>query len=130
MTACKPNTPIIKIINDIESNPSSRLLEDKFIALIRSNYKKCNKFHLAEINKLKNEIYDKTTPGNTSTKTSNAATKLMEWDREHKFKKTEASWSANNKQFYLNIFKTSFGGSKKRTTRKKRKNRKTNRRKK
>jgi len=84
----------------------------------------------ALINKLKNEIYDKTTPGNTSTKTSNAATKLMEWDREHKFKKTEASWSANNKQFYLNIFKTSFGGSKKRTTRKKRKNRKTNRRKK
>ena len=84
----------------------------------------------ALITKLKNEIYDKTTPGNTSTKTSNAATKLMEWDREHKFKKTEASWSANNKQVYLKIFNTTFGGSKKRTTRKKRKNRKTNRRKK
>ena len=84
----------------------------------------------ALITKLKNEIFDKTIPGNTSTKTSNAATKLMEWDREHKIKKTEASWSNNNKQFYLKIFKTSFGGSKKRTTRKKRKNRKTNRRKK
>ena len=84
----------------------------------------------ALITKLKNEIFDKTIPGNTSTKTSNAATKLMEWDREHKIKKTEASWSNNNKQVYLKIFKTSFGGRKKRTTRKKRKNRKTNRRKK
>ena len=84
----------------------------------------------ALITQLKNEIYDKTTPGNTSTKTSNAATKLMEWDKEHNFKKTKNAWSNNNKAEYIKVFSTTFGGSKKRTTRKKRKNRKTNRRKK
>jgi hypothetical protein len=83
----------------------------------------------ALITKLKNKIFDKTTPGSKSDKTSNAATQLMNWDREHKFKKTKNAWSNNNKAEYIKVFSTTFGGSKKRTTRKKRKNRKTNKRK-
>ena len=83
----------------------------------------------ALITKLKNNIFDKKTPGSKSDKTNNAATQLMNWDKEHNFKKTKSAWSTNNKAEYIKVFSTTFGGSKKRTTRKKRKNRKTNKRK-
>ena len=83
----------------------------------------------ALITKLKNNIFDKKTPGSKSDKTNNAATQLMNWDKEHNFKKTKSAWSNNNKAEYIKVFSTTFGGSKKRTTRKKRKNRKTNKRK-
>ena len=81
------------------------------------------------IRQLKEELSMKKNPNPTDY--ANTSQKLMDWDKENKFKATSNSWEKGNLDFYRKLFQPGFrGGSKKRTTRKKRKNRKTNRRKK
>ena len=81
------------------------------------------------IRQLKEELFLKKNPNPTDY--ANTSQKLMDWDKENKFKATSNSWEKGNLDFYRKLFQPGFrGGSKKRTTRKKRKNRKTNRRKK